>query len=304
MEIVGNKNIISYLEKAAENNSLAQTYIFCGPKSVGKARAAEWIAEKLLKTVANRLHTNPDFLKMEQGSIGKEDIDMAINWLSLSPYGGFCKILVINNAEQMSVSAANAFLKTLEEPAKRAIIILITSQLGRLLPTIISRSVVLKFKTASKDEIFDFLKNYGAKDAKKYVNLSGGKPGRAVELIENPKKVSESREDIEEFKELFFGGYPERFAIAGKISTIKGEAVKEKIAQKIDFWLEVIRDILLLKYSLNDSPIYIKDCDLLNNISGLKPAGYFASLGERLIKMKQLLGNNINFKLMLENLII
>jgi len=304
MAIAGNQNIISFLEKAMDNSRLAHSYIFCGPKNVGKTKVAEWLASKLLNTPAEKLRINPDFLHIEQESIGKEDIEMAVNWLTLSPFGNH-KVLIINNAHEMSISAANGFLKTLEEPAKKAIIILVTSEPGKILPTIISRSAILNFKSASKDEIFQFLRNqYNVSDIKKFVNAACGKPGRAVDFIENPEKLNQSSANIQEFLQLFFGECQEKFGIVAKLTAAKGESTKEKLSQKIDFWMEVIRDILLLKYNLNDNLVYAKDRELLEKASRSRPPEYFSSLCGKLIKMKQLLSNNINFKLMLENLII
>lgn len=305
MNIAGNKNIISFLEKAIAGQRLAGTYIFCGPKSVGKTAAAEWAAAKLLNTPQDRLRTNPDFLKIGEDAISKEGADTAINWLALSPFGGKHKLLIINNAHEMSASAANAFLKTLEEPSKRAVIILITSEPGKILPTIISRSAVFHFKPASKDEIFQFLKNeHGILDAKPFVNASCGKPGRAVDLIKNPEMREQASAGIKEFYQLFFGECAERFGVSARLQPAKGENIKEKISCKIDFWLEIVRDALLLKYGLNDELTHTNDGEALHKIARLKSAGYFASLGTKLIKMRQLLSNNINFKLILENLII
>lgn len=303
--IVGHKNIILCLQKAMECNRLHHFYIFSGPNGVGKTKIAEWFAEKLLKTPAEKLRINPDFLKIEQNAIAKEDIDMAINWLSLSPFNGFAKLLIINNAHEMSGAAANAFLKTLEEPAKKATIILITPEPAKLLATIVSRSAFLNFRPVGKDEILQFLtKEHHIEDAKKFVSLSCGKPGRAIELAKNPEKFNQITAGIKEFSELFFGECGNRFSISGKLAALKDEGAKGEISQKINFWIEIVRDILLLKYNLRDGLAYLKDIDILEKMSQKKSAGYFAELGKKLIKMKHLLSNNINIKLMLENLII
>lgn len=299
--IIGHQNILSCLEKAAENGKLAHTYIFSGPKNIGKTAVAEHLAAKLLIAEPGRLRLHPNFRRINEGVISKEDIDNTLSWMNLSAFGGGYKILLAHNAHKMSLSAANACLKTLEEPPKKSIIILLTSELGKILPTIRSRAAVINFRPVKKEEIIQFLKDIKIQEPKRFADLCCGRPGRALELAQNPEKLQILFSDLKEFAELFFGRGAEKFSAANRLAAEKD---KETFLGKIDFWLEVLRDMLFYKYSLNDNMVYIKNFEPLKIASRQKSISCIAALSEKLIKMKALLNHNINFKLMLDNLII
>ncbi|MFC1612511.1 ATP-binding protein, partial [Patescibacteria group bacterium] len=206
--IIGNKNIVDFLDKAVTNNSLAHSYIFSGPKNIGKKTTARLLASKLLNTEVEKLRLHPDFIeaRIENNLISKEEADGLISRLHLSSFSNGYKVLIINHAHLMNTSSANAFLKTLEEPPKKTLILLLTSELGKLLPTIISRSCPLQFKLASKGEIRHFLKEQlGIQDTQKYANVAFGRPGRAAKLLNSENWQETHKNLIEEFDALFFG---------------------------------------------------------------------------------------------------
>lgn len=304
MQIIGNGGIIDFLDKAVENNALAHSYIFSGPKNIGKKTAAYDLSSKLLNMQAEKLHQHPDFLeaRAEAGVIKKEEIDRLVGRLMLSSFSGGYKILIINNAHLLNKSSANAFLKTLEEPPKRTLILLLTSQLGKILPTIISRSAVLNFKLSQKDEIKNFLEEkYNVEDPRMYANLCFGRPGLAVKLASANIK-EENFQKISEFKKLFFGNYIERFKISSELT--KGKDKKEQLLEKLDFWTEIARDAILFKYKMHDSIAHQGNIRDIEEISQKGGVNYFSSLILRFIKMRELFKNNINAQMMLENLII
>lgn len=303
--IIGHQNIISYLQKSADSGRLPHALIFSGPKNVGKTTVARWLSAKLLNTDETRLAIHPDFMYLTpDGGISKEQVDEIIGKLQFSAWSGGHKVAIIEDAHTMTASAANAFLKTLEEPSKKTIIVLLTPQLGKLLPTIVSRAAILHFKPVPKDDIRQFLKDrHNCADAKNFANLAGGRPGRAVNALTNPEEMNYTPK-VEEFYKLFFGPTAERFAAVNGLLGKKSDDSKEMISKRIDFWLEIIRDACFFKYNLNDSIVYAKPAGLLEKMSKVKSADSLAALGVKLIRMRSLISNNINIKLMLENLII
>jgi len=302
MNIVGHEKIISFLEKSIANDSPAHCYIFSGPNNIGKTAIAQRLAAQLLQKEPS---VSLDFFQIKpvKNSISKEEADGAIGRLSLTAFGGGYKILIIESAHLMTISAANAFLKTLEEPPKKTVIILITSELGKILPTIISRAVVLRFNPVGKDELKKLLLSKNADEPKNYINLSFGRPGKILNFLENKNWQAEQKEGAMEFYNLFFGPSAERLKASAAIFKNK-DSQKENIFKKIDFWLELIRDVLLMKYKLNDNVAHLGEKNILEKISENKAADYFSGLANRLIKMRSLIKNNINIQLMLENLII
>src|SRR3989344_631825 len=302
MNIVGHEKIISFLEKSIANDSPAHCYIFSGPNNIGKTAIAQRLAAQLHQKEPS---VSLDFFQIKpvKNSISKEEADGAIGRLSLTAFGGGYKILIIESAHLMTISAANAFLKTLEEPPKKTVIILITSELGKILPTIISRAVVLRFNPVGKDELKKLLLSKNADEPKNYINLSFGRPGKILNFLENKNWQAEEKEGAMEFFNLFFGPIAERLKASAAIFKNK-DSQKENIFKKIDFWLELIRDVLLMKYKLNDNVAHLGEKNILEKISENKAADYFSGLANRLIKMRSLIKNNINIQLMLENLII
>ncbi len=305
MNIVGHKNIISCLEKAMANGATHHAYIFYGPQNIGKDTVARWFASELLKTPVEKLIIHPDFFEVQpDGIISKEQIDGAIERVKLTSFNGGYKVVLVGGAHNMNLSSSNAFLKTLEEPPQKTVIILITSEFGKILPTIISRSVVLHFSPVAKDDIRQFLKDrHNCADAKNFSNLACGRPGRAINALINPDEISYSPK-VEEFYKLFFGPFIGRFVAVNVLFGKKSDENRDIIREKINFWLEIIRDACFFKYNLHDNVIFAKQTAILEKISRVKSAADLAILGGKLIKMRGLISNNINIKLMLENLII
>ena len=303
MDIVGNRNITSFLEKVTENKMLAHSYIFCGPKNIGKKTTAYWLASKLLNTERERLYLHPDFMEAKPGenNIQKEEVDRIISRLSLSAFSGGYKILIINHAELLNNASANALLKTLEEPSKNTLILILTSEVGKLLPTIVSRSVILQFKLVPKKEIREFMKDKG-QNAKECADASCGRPGRAMTMMAQ-NWMQCQKDSVEEFYNLFCGNMSGRLKTSSALFKNKEDS-KRLILERIELWAEIIRDVFLLKYNLNDEIIHKNSINTLKAISEKRKISQLSVLLARIIKMRKLLRQNINSQLMLENLII
>lgn len=145
-----------YFENAVKNGNLSHAYIFCGPDGIGK----KIFAGDIFRLVNQRDPENdPDFklltprLDDDETNIYIEDIRDLKSYLSLKPYFGPYKFVVINDADRLVTEAANAFLKMLEEPAPLTIIILVSSQPKLILPTVLSRCEKVQFLSFHKKEI-------------------------------------------------------------------------------------------------------------------------------------------------------
>jgi len=167
--IIGHKNIVSFLEKSLKNKQIAHAYLFYGPKHLGKKTIAENFAEMLLgQPIVN--HPAIYFVKRERKekenkmaqNISIEQIRELERKLSLSSFLNSYKIGIIEEAETMSIEAANSLLKTLEEPTPKTVIILLASNISVLPATIVSRCQVLKFLPVAKEKIYNHLLSLGA----------------------------------------------------------------------------------------------------------------------------------------------
>lgn len=187
-----NLYILNFLDKLILADKTTGSFIFSGPKGSGKKDAALYFAQKIIKNPRS-LANHPDVFFLEKDkdkkNISIESVRHLIGKLSLSASLGK-KIAIIQDADNLNINGFNALLKTLEEPKKNTTIILITKDLDKILPTIISRSQVLRFKNVNLEayednEIFGRILN-----SKTYLRLK---------ISEEIEKKYEEREDIINF---------------------------------------------------------------------------------------------------------
>lgn len=209
--IIGNQKQIQYLKKIFEKKKIPQAFLFVGQKGLGKKKVAlEFISWIFGQSVQN----HPDFILIEP--IAKQiQIDQIreLNWkLSLRPFLAKIKAAVIDSAHLMTKDAQNCFLKTLEEPSN-SLIILISEFPALLLPTIISRCQTLKFFPAKKQEIENYLIGQGLNEEKikKILEISQGRPGIAISLIENLEKLEKIENAEKNFEKINQASFFSRF---------------------------------------------------------------------------------------------
>lgn len=159
----GQKHILDYLKKSVENDKLSHAYLFTGPSQSGKNELVLWLTESLKCQ-------GPDIRRISE-KIGIEEIRKLKKYLSLSAHSSPYKIAIIDQAEKMTSEAANALLKTLEEPRGNTVLILITNKPSSLLKTIVSRCEEIKFRQIPLDKIAkDFIKKEHTDIFKKSLN--------------------------------------------------------------------------------------------------------------------------------------
>ena len=139
---IGHNNNKEYFENVIKQGVLSHAYLFCGPEGIGKKK----FAYDLFRMINQREpEGDPDFklltprLDEDETKIYVEDIRNLKSYLSLRPYFGPYKFVIINDADRLVPEAANAFLKMLEEPLPFTIMILVSSKSKFILPTVLSR---------------------------------------------------------------------------------------------------------------------------------------------------------------------
>ncbi|MBF0423090.1 MAG: DNA polymerase III subunit delta' [Magnetococcales bacterium] len=173
-EIVGHGEVIWGLHSGLVSGQWPHAYLFSGPPGVGKATVAHHYAQSLLcehtlrgeeglsgcqrcpscHKVDTRCHADLIWVEMveKKTRISVDQIRDLTRFLSLTPMESKWKVAIVDDAAEMNAAAANALLKTLEEPPAESILILITSRPGMLLATIRSRCVKYHFRSLSRDE--------------------------------------------------------------------------------------------------------------------------------------------------------
>ena len=171
--VVGQQHITTTLKNAIKNNHLAQAFLFCGPRGVGKTTCARILA----KTI-NCFNLTADTEACDQcdsctsfnsgqslnvfeldaaSNNSVEDIRNLIDQVRFAPQLGSHKVYIIDEVHMLSSAAFNAFLKTLEEPPKHAIFILATTEKHKIIPTILSRCQIFDFNRIKLDDISNHL---------------------------------------------------------------------------------------------------------------------------------------------------
>jgi DNA polymerase-3 subunit gamma/tau len=171
--VVGQGAVTNTLKNAIKNSHLAQAYLFCGPRGVGKTTCARILAKTL-----NCFHMTPEIEACDECESCKsfnesrsyniheldaasnnsvDDIRNLIDQVRIPPQIGKYSIYIIDEVHMLSAAAFNAFLKTLEEPPSHAVFILATTEKHKIIPTILSRCQIFDFNRIKIDDTVKFL---------------------------------------------------------------------------------------------------------------------------------------------------
>ena len=172
-DVVGQSAITTTLSKAIKDNHLAQSFLFCGPRGVGKTTCARILAktincENISENIeaCDKCESCTSFNEQHSFNIHEldaasnnsvDDIRNLVDQVRFAPQVGEYSIYIIDEVHMLSSAAFNAFLKTLEEPPKHAIFILATTEKHKIIPTILSRCQIFDFKSIGMNDIISHL---------------------------------------------------------------------------------------------------------------------------------------------------
>jgi len=198
--VIGQDSITNTLKSAIKNNHLAQAYLFCGPRGVGKTTCARIFAKTINcinlgdnLEACNECESCLSFNSLRSFNIHEldaasnnkvEDIRSLNDQVRIPPQIGKYSIYIIDEVHMLTSSAFNAFLKTLEEPPSHAIFILATTEKHKIIPTILSRCQIFDFNRIRIEDIVSRLtyvaKNEGISAAEEALHVIGQKADGAM----------------------------------------------------------------------------------------------------------------------------
>jgi DNA polymerase-3 subunit delta' len=328
--IVGNEKVIEFLQRLAQadqQEQLSGSYIFTGPSQVGKTSAVIFFLQSLLCKQPTIEHqpcgkcqvcwqinksVYPDLVDVRVAE-GKRDISIEqirelINKLKLSSFANSYKIGIIHQAEKLNANSANALLKTLEEPNRKVLIFLITSDLDSLPQTIVSRSQVLRFNAVPFDLIYNYLiTNHEAKrsQALHLARLAAGRPELAVELLADSGRVAKQALFADLFLSAFDQDVNARLASLDKaVGKLTGQEGVVQAQQILNIWQQAERDLWLVFYGQTDLVHYSNALEKLESLKNKITKRDLAGAQALLSQAKQYLFSNVNSKIALENVMI
>lgn len=164
--VVGQDSITRTLKQAIDQEQIAQAYLFCGPRGVGKTTSARIFARAINGFDANDQEDYAfNVFELDAASNNKvEDIRSIVDQVRIPPQQGQYKVYIIDEVHMLSQAAFNAFLKTLEEPPPHAVFILATTEKHKILPTILSRCQIFDFHRITVPDMVEHLKGICAKE--------------------------------------------------------------------------------------------------------------------------------------------
>ena len=161
-DVVGQNHVTTTLKNAINNNQVAQSLLFCGPRGVGKTSCARILANQINGFNNDNPLNNTNNLNIYEldaaSNNSVDDIRNLIDQVRYAPQAGKYKVYIIDEVHMLSNAAFNAFLKTLEEPPSYAIFILATTEKNKVIPTILSRCQIYDFNRIEIKDIKNKLK--------------------------------------------------------------------------------------------------------------------------------------------------
>lgn len=298
------------------NNRLPHSLLLTGPSGLGKLEFCLSLIQRLncksptennyacnqckdCKLFTARTHPDLFFINIDEDSdqIKVDEIRELNQFIYLSRQQGQFKIVCINQAELMNINAANALLKTLEEPPGNSILILVSHRSELLLATIRSRCQIWRFKTPEKEQAITWLSERNQSDNwDTLLRVSGNRPIQAQALIETG--LGNSR--IQFYETL------ERFLLnQEKISKVSSKLQSEELDQLVSWQQSWCSDLVRCHYK--NEPITLENPDIRRSLHSLVGRVDLQSLFrymEKLIEFRRLSGAPLNKRLFIEDMLI
>ena len=278
---IGQSKNLALLQSSLQAGNLAHAYLFAGPPHVGKTTLALDLAQTLnclevdppcgecqsCRKIIDGKHADAEIIGLNLNSSknpteNKSQVEISIEEIrglqrraSLPPYEGKHKVFIIDGAEYLSSEAANCLLKTLEEPSPGIILILLTSEEKRLLPTVVSRCQRLELKPIPSQEVEKILTDSGDMDSHRanlLARLSQGCLGWALTVSTNNSYLEKRAQKLSELYPLLKADYDKRFTYADQLGNDR-----KTIEEVIKFWLTWWHDVMLVKCDCKHAVINI-----------------------------------------------
>lgn len=319
-DIIGQDQLKEHIQNAITSNKVSHAYIINGERNAGKEFIARIFAmtlqcEKGGTDPCNECHSckqalshnHPDIVYISHekpNTIGVEDIRGQINNdIGIKPYSSPRKIYIMNEGEKMTPQAQNALLKTLEEPPEYAVILILTDNVEALLPTVISRCVVLNMKPVPDNLVKKYLmEELSVPDYKANicVSFARGNIGKA--------KLLASSEEFEKVKD-------EAITLVKYINDMEineiVKAIKKIMEYKLDVndYLDILtvwyRDVLLFKATKDmNSLVFKQEIQQIRRVADRSTYEGIETIVSALQQAKRRLEANVNFDLTMELMLL
>jgi len=312
IHVVGHEWAIDLLKRQEKSGRVPQSLLITGSPNIGKGSVARFFAQYLdcrgenrpcgnclsCRKVISGNHPDIRIFDDENEPLKIDQIRALQRELSLSPLEGLYRVALLCNFERATTNAANALLKTLEEPTSSVVMILTASDQGDLLPTIVSRCQVLTLRPLPDAEIYDALQDRWQatpEQAELLAQLAAGRLGWAVRALADEAFVERRTQRFDDLLDLLHMHKAERLAYAQELSRDVA-ALKETLM----LWLTIWRDLLLLQSNSQTKIVKLDWQEALQNIANRSNVFRIKEIIIRLQTALVNLERNVNPRLNLE----
>lgn len=287
--LIGHDRVVEGLQAAIAHGRLSHAYLLCGPPGIGKTSLATALAQTLncreahppcgacssCRRIAAGGHPDVVAVALETNhrEISLERIKELQKQAILQPYEGAWRVFVIIEADRLSNEAANALLKTLEEPPPHVVLALTTAAEEHVLPTIRSRCQALHLQRVPAPALAAALVErfaLSAPEAAALAALAQGAPGAAIHAAGDPETTEKLEDDLGRLRELLEADLPERLEMAGALlqGPESGRSNAGDILARWELWW---RDLLLVHQGCTAGLVYTGERESYERLArGLK----------------------------------
>lgn len=315
MDLLINPIVKNFLiTKLEDNNNLNQSLLFWGESDLGKLTTAKLFAKSLLcskkefggcnqckncTSFDNQWH--PDYLIIDfKGDTTKvHDTAKIFEFLLYKPHLSQKRVLIINNCEKLTLATQSSLLKILEEPKNHTTIILITTNPQKLLKTIGSRLLWVRFTKPKQNDIIDFIKNQYPIDSKNLshiLELSQNHPARIINYLKNPDQLKATENNIKFLNNLAKNNFCEQSKLIKELmANLQDKEETDWTDDKEKFIKTNLKKIINDWADNTEREIY---ASLINN--NLLPAPKIKLLKNTVQLLSYVDNYNANYRLLLE----
>jgi DNA polymerase III subunit delta' len=325
-ELVGHEWAVELLSAAIRHGRIGHAYLITGPAHIGKTTLARTFAQALnclSGDLASRpcgrcractliaAHRHPDVRLLTGEVSGRGKLTIKIDRLrtlqhslNLAAYEARWKVAILEQFDAATVGAANAFLKTLEEPPNNVILLLTANEADGLLPTITSRCRTIALRPLATATIIDALEaryHLPPEQARLLGQLADGRLGWAINAAQDSALLQTRESQLSWLQEALAGRRVGRFVLADKLSR-----KPEELPAIFQTWLSWWRDLALLAYGAGTA-VAISNVDQeteLRRLAGSWSPEQIMTALEQTAQAITLLERNANTRLVLENLFL
>lgn len=326
---LGQDHLIQTLNRSLDEGRLSHAYLLVGPPHVGKSTLALSMAQAVnclsdderpcgqcqqCRRIDGMLHadihmvtrTSIDSTERVRRDITIDQIREMEQTITLKPFEGSYRVCIIDGAEYLNQHAANALLKTLEEPPPQVLLLLLSSKEEALLATLRSRCQRLELRPMSEGAMTNLLveeHTLPEDQAGLLARLSAGRLGWALMAIQDETILEERTSELEHLQEVVDGGLELQFKYAQELTTRFGKN-PEAVWALLELWIKWWRDVLVLQEGSPEVVVNIDYRDALEQMAHQFDSNEVIGLVRELIETQKRLRENANPRLALEVLML